>query len=66
MRHLVASLLASPVAALACSPCRAQVQAGIFDGSFLTRLLVLSAPVLVVVAVAAVVLWSDRSSRNRS
>ncbi|RYF15201.1 MAG: hypothetical protein EOO30_15405 [Comamonadaceae bacterium] len=51
-----------PVPALACSPCRAYVEAGIFDGSFALKLLVMAAPVIVVV-LGAVLLYLSGKER---
>ena len=46
--------------ALACSPCRAYVEAGIFDGSFAVKLLVMTAPVILVVLGAVFLYASGR------
>jgi hypothetical protein len=50
----------SPIAALACAPCRAYVQAGIFDGSFTVKLLVMTAPVVLIVIGAVLVYCSGK------
>lgn len=52
-----------PLPALACSPCRAYVEAGIFDGSFAVKLLVMAAPVIVVV-LGAVLLYLSGKERT--
>lgn len=49
-----------PLPALACSPCRAYVEAGIFDGSFALKLLVMAAPVILVVLGAALLYLSGK------
>jgi hypothetical protein len=53
----------NPLAALACSPCRAYVQAGIFDGSFAVKLLVMTAPVLLVI-IGAVILYVSGKAKG--
>ena len=55
IRGLAVLAACAPAATLACSPCRAYVQAGIFDGSFPVKAAVMLLPVLVVVAIAACV-----------
>lgn len=52
-RKVIAALplmVASP--AFACSPCRALVSAGIFDGGFAQQLLVMVSPVAIIVGIA--------------
>lgn len=58
---LVLVSLALP--AHACSPCRAMVQAGIFDGGFAQRLAVLLLPVLLMVGLA-LLLWLPARKRH--
>ena len=59
-RILAALAVLGPLPAIACSPCRAYVQAGIFDGSFAVKLLVMVAPVVLLVLAAALLYCSGR------
>lgn len=58
LRFLSACLLLAPLQAHACSPCRTMVLAGVLDAHFGVRLLMFTAPVLLLVAFA---LWLYRS-----
>lgn len=51
-------LAAAP--AFACSPCRALVSDGVFDGNFLQQLLVMVSPVALVVCVALLLVRASR------
>lgn len=62
-RVLTVLALLGPLPAAACSPCRAYVQAGIFDGSFAVKLLVITAPVVLLVLAAALLYYSARTKR---
>ena len=62
-RVLAALAVLGPLPAAACSACRAYVQAGIFDGSFAVKLLVMTAPVVLMVLAAALVYRSGRRRR---
>ncbi|MCD2514468.1 hypothetical protein [Comamonas endophytica] len=55
---LLACLLLAPLQALACSPCRTMVVAGVLDAHFALRLLLLTVPVLLLVAFAV---WMYRT-----
>ncbi|MET1116379.1 MAG: hypothetical protein ABWY08_15715 [Comamonas sp.] len=54
-------LLLAPLHAHACSSCRTMVLAGVFDAHFALRLLMLTAPVLLLVALAV---WLYRSQET--
>lgn len=60
-RLLLACLLLAPLQAHACSPCRTMVLAGVFDAHFGLRLLMLTVPVLLLVAFA---LWLYRTQER--
>lgn len=54
LRHLLTAFLLAPAPAFACSSCRSQVLAAVFDAHFGLLLLLLTLPVLLLVGCA---LW---------